>query len=89
MPGPTERNPEETRSRLTEWLAERMPDARELQIGDLAGPATTGFSNDTLLFDLAWQEAGAPRSQGLVARIKPTGYQVFPEYDLSLQYDER
>jgi aminoglycoside phosphotransferase (APT) family kinase protein len=86
MPGPKERDLEETRARLTEWLAERMPDARELQIGDLAGPAATGFSNDTLLFDLAWQEAGAPRSQGLVARIKPTGYQVFPEYDLSLQY---
>jgi aminoglycoside phosphotransferase (APT) family kinase protein len=86
MPGPTERNPEETHTRLTEWLAKRMPDARELQIGDLAGPATTGFSNDTLLFDLSWQEAGAPRSQGLVARIKPTGYQVFPAYDLSLQY---
>jgi hypothetical protein len=63
MPGPKERDPEETRTRLTEWLAKRMPDARELRIGDLAAPATSGFSNDTLLFDLAWQEAGTPRSQ--------------------------
>ena len=67
MPGPKERDLELTRARLTEWLAERMPDARELRIGELTGLSTTGFSNDTLLFDLAWQEAAEHRSAGLVA----------------------
>jgi aminoglycoside phosphotransferase (APT) family kinase protein len=86
MPGPKERNLEETGEQLVGWLAKRMPEASELEVGGLGGPATTGFSNDTLLFDVSWKEAGEHKSQGLVARIKPTGYQIFPEYDLSVQY---
>ena len=35
---------------------------------------------------LASTREGARTEAGIVVRIQPTGYQVFPEYDLSLQY---
>jgi aminoglycoside phosphotransferase (APT) family kinase protein len=35
---------------------------------------------------VAYTQGGRPRQESLVVRIQPTGYQVFPEYDLSLQF---
>ena len=52
----------------------------------LVSPTSSGFSNETLLFDLAWSEGGHAKSEKLVVRIQPIGYQVFPEYDLGLQF---
>jgi aminoglycoside phosphotransferase (APT) family kinase protein len=52
----------------------------------LVSPTSSGFSNETLLFDLAWSEGGRAKSEKLVVRIQPIGYQVFPEYDLGLQF---
>ena len=86
MPAPHGRDPEVTRESLVKWFAHKLVDATDIRVSELSAPATTGFSNDTLLFDLEWTENGRPRSEALVARIKPTGYQVFPEYDLGLQY---
>jgi aminoglycoside phosphotransferase (APT) family kinase protein len=86
MPIPQQRDPELTRKQLGEWLAAKLPDATGLSISELSGPAATGFSNDTLLFDATWTEAGATRVEGLVARIKPSGYQIFPEIDVALQH---
>jgi len=86
VPIPQQRDPELTRTRLGEWLATKLPDAIGLSISELSGPAATGFSNDTLLFDATWTEAGTARTEGLVARIKPSGYQIFPEIDVALQH---
>jgi aminoglycoside phosphotransferase (APT) family kinase protein len=63
-----------------------LPRATELVVSELAGPAATGFSNDTLLFDLESVEDGRREHRALVARIQPTGFGVFPTYDLRLQY---
>ena len=41
-----------------EWLAGKLPAARDLTISELTGPAFTGFSNETLLFDAACTEGG-------------------------------
>ncbi len=87
MPIPQQRDPEETRTKLARWLQSQMPGASALEITGLTPPAATGFSNDTLLFDAAWDQDGQRREQGFVARIKPSGYAVFPEYDLRLQYN--
>lgn len=86
MPAPPNRNLDDTRDRLTEWLAKRLPAAQDLRILDLRGPSATGFSSDTLLFALERSEAGSRRSEDLVVRLEPTGFQVFPEYDVALQY---
>jgi aminoglycoside phosphotransferase (APT) family kinase protein len=68
------------------WLRRRMPTAQDLRMSPLVAPQSSGFSNETLLFDAEWTEAGRPRREGLVVRIQPIGYQVFPEYDLGLQF---
>jgi len=87
MPIPQQRDPEHTKQQLTAWLSAKLPAASDLEITNLTPPAATGFSNDTLLFDLAWRENGRDRQEGFVVRIKPSGYAIFPEYDLKQQYD--
>jgi len=82
MPVPR-RDLDATRERLLGWIRRRLPGA---EISPLAGPAATGFSNDTLLFDLAWEEQGRRRSRALVCRVQPTGMGVFPRYDVTQQY---
>lgn len=86
MPAPVGRDLELTRKRLVEWFGGLLPEARDLAIGALTGPGATGFSSDTLIFDLTYRQSGHPISRGLVARIQPSGFQLFPEYDLPAQY---
>lgn len=86
MPAPQGRDYEQTRQILRRWLAERLPDARNLDVGPLSGPSATGFSSDTLLFDLAYDEAGQRVERGLVVRLEPTGLNVFPDYDVAAQF---
>ncbi len=86
MPVPQGRDLELTHKQLREWLVGQLPRAEDVRLSALHGPDATGFSNDTLLGDAHWREAGQPRSRGLVFRIKPAGPRVFPEYDLALQY---
>jgi aminoglycoside phosphotransferase (APT) family kinase protein len=80
MPAPRERDFERTRRELEAWLARRHPGAR---VGELSGPGTTGFSSDTLLFDARWPGGGA----SLVARLRPSGFPIFPEYDIARQFE--
>ena len=85
MPTPWQRDLEKDRRALETWLAEKLPLASKLRVSDLREPQSSGFSNDTLLFELEYERDGAQREE-LVVRIAPTGYQVFPEYDLSVQF---
>jgi aminoglycoside phosphotransferase (APT) family kinase protein len=86
MPAPEPRDLDLARKQLLEWLSGRLPGASDLRIENLRGPEATGFSSDTLMFDLHYQEDRQEQQRGLVARIKPTFYQVFPEYDLHRQF---
>jgi len=86
MPLAGNRDLEQTRRRLTDWLRGQMPRAENLELSELTGPPSTGFSNETLLFDASWSEDGKDLRQGLVARVKATAFQVFPEYDVARQY---
>jgi len=87
MPAPVGRDLEQLRTQLEAWFPTVLPDdAREVEVGEIGGPGGTGFSSDTLIFDLRYQSAGTVVERGLVARIKPSGYQLFPEYDLPAQY---
>ncbi len=72
MPQPNERDLERTQRQLGAWLAERV-DADEIQIEGPKGPSETGFSSDTLMFDLNTQRGGATRREQLVARLQPVG----------------
>ena len=88
MPQPIGRDLDETRKQLLAWLAQRLPQAGQLRIDELRGPKDTGFSSDTLMFALDYEEEGAPRRQEMVIRLKPVGeFGVFPEYDVALQHN--
>lgn len=88
MPEPTGRDLDETRSKLTRWLADRLPNAAKLHIEALRGPSDTGFSSDTLMFDLHAEEDGQSSVRQMVVRLEPSGeYGVFPEYDVALQFN--
>jgi aminoglycoside phosphotransferase (APT) family kinase protein len=86
MPIPEQRNLDEARGVIRDWLAGKLPDARDLSISPLIGPAFTGFSNETLIFDATWTEAGERRSAGYVIRVKPTVHTIFLESDFDSQY---
>jgi aminoglycoside phosphotransferase (APT) family kinase protein len=86
MPHPEKRDLELARARLEAFLARGRPEAEALSVVDLRAPSNTGFSSETLLFEVRWRERGAPRSEKLVARIEPRGFNVFPRYDLTIQF---
>ncbi len=86
MPIPQARDVDVTRTQLTAWLQRKLPHARDVAIGEIGLPSGSGFSNETLLIDASWTENGAPLTARLVARVKPTAYAIFPEYDLHRQY---
>jgi len=87
MPNPEKRDLDLTRKQLEQWFRERLPGAEGLAVSELAGPSNTGFSSETLLFELAYRQDGEPRREELVARLKPTsGFRVFPSYDVGLQF---
>jgi aminoglycoside phosphotransferase (APT) family kinase protein len=85
MPTPWKRDLEADRRKLSGWLERQLPAGAQPRLSELTTPTASGFSNDTLLCDLAWRENGRERSESLVVRVQPTGFQVFPEYDLALQ----
>jgi aminoglycoside phosphotransferase (APT) family kinase protein len=86
MPTPWQRNLEQDAPKFEAWLRRQLGGARDLTLTPLVAPTSSGFSNETLLCSAAWTEKGAQRSESLVVRIQPTGYQVFPEYDMGLQF---
>jgi aminoglycoside phosphotransferase (APT) family kinase protein len=73
-------------NRLAGWLAERLPDARDIRITDLSYPLGAGMSHETILFDANWTEGGTPRQRGLVVRIKPTSALVYQDDMFEEQY---
>jgi aminoglycoside phosphotransferase (APT) family kinase protein len=85
MPVVGQRDPEVTRRALTDWLARRLPAATDVTITDLVVPQSSGFSNETFLFDATWTEDGKRTTAPLVLRSQPQVYALFPEIDLLVQ----
>jgi aminoglycoside phosphotransferase (APT) family kinase protein len=55
--------------------------------GGRPGPAATGFSAETLMFEARWLGPGAgAHRELLVAKVAPTGFQIFPEPRFAEQY---
>lgn len=82
----TRRDPEETGRSLEKWLALRRPGAEGVRALSLGTPAATGFSNETLLYDVTWREDGRAHREALVLRCAPSGEGVLPEYDVARQH---
>ena len=79
----TERDPAQTRAALTKWLRTKLG-SRDVELIGLPGPQFSGFSNETLLFDVALPE----RSFGIAVRLEPSGHQVFPDtaFEVAARY---
>jgi len=86
VPIPAMRDLDVARRTIAAWLAAQRPEWERLEVGELQGPGGTGFSNETLIFDATWTEAGRRHTQGLVVRVEPTTYRVFMEADFENQY---
>ncbi|MGB5810267.1 MAG: phosphotransferase family protein, partial [Polyangiales bacterium] len=81
-----ERDLDDVARKLGAWLAPKLgvtPD--RVRVLDLDAPLSTGFSSDTLLFDLEYEQDGDTHREGLVARLEPEEYVMFPYYDIALQ----
>lgn len=85
MPVTGQREPEQIRGALTEWMARQMPEATDVTITDLVVPQTSGFSNETFLLDATWTEDGRRVEAELVLRSQPALNLLFPEIDLVTQ----
>lgn len=63
---------------LRNWMARRFPDRSDVAVTSIDIPVATGFSNETVMFDVAWTEGGQPRSERYVGRVEPPDGGVFP-----------
>ena len=52
MPTPWQRDLEADAIGFERWLRTKLPDAQDLVMSPLVAPQSSGFSNETLLFDL-------------------------------------
>lgn len=72
-------------SALGTWLSARWPQKQDIELVDVR-PPIQGFSNETWLLDLLWEEGGTRERIPLVLRLQPADTALFPRYDLSIQY---
>jgi aminoglycoside phosphotransferase (APT) family kinase protein len=85
VPIPEQRDLESARGVLADWLGDRLG-ATDVAVAEITGPAFTGFSNETLLFDATWSESGSPRQHGFAVRVAPTRHHLFLDPDFEFQW---
>ncbi|HVW42625.1 MAG TPA: phosphotransferase family protein [Amycolatopsis sp.] len=78
-------DPAQLRAALVDWLpklfAANGRTVTGLTVSPLSKPRT-GQSNETVLFNASWQEAGRSRETGLVLRRQPRANQMFLDADV-------
>lgn len=86
------RDPRQYRAALQTWLRAQRPARQNLRVTAVDMPRATGFSNETVFFEAAWEEAGAQQQRRYVARIEPEAGALFPaqnaacEISVAMQY---
>lgn len=78
---------EQRQASISQWMRSRLPGAENIEVSNLLRPEGSGYSNDTMLADLSYDEGGVKHSERIVLRISPTGFPVFPFYDIPQQFD--
>src|SRR5438270_607354 len=63
---------------LQTWFERQRPEASDVKVSNIDIPVSTGFSNETVFFEVDWQDGGAQHER-FVARIEPEGGALFPE----------
>src|SRR5438552_2215129 len=75
---PSQRNAEDTRVRLREWLEKRLDGADGVEVAQIGGPSYNGYSHETLMFGATWNGA----EHALVARVEPSSHSIFFDQDV-------
>lgn len=79
----TERDLDQARTVLEQWLATTLPGVEELRIDDLSKPATSGVANETLLCEAHWSGADGERRQRFVVRVHSPEF-LYKDVDLAV-----
>ena len=72
-------------SKLLDWLRKKMPNASDLVISDLERSGA-GFTNESFLFDLSWDEGPERKFAGMILRCEGTVYPIYPEPKVEMQF---
>lgn len=70
------------RAGLQRWFTRQHADP--VRVGPMQKP-TSGYSSETLLFDVVRTTGGGEVEEHFVARLPPAGGGIFPDYDLTRQ----
>ena len=76
---------DEIPSRIRAYIESQLAGARNLELDNMQRIAV-GWSHETWLFDAAWSEDGAPRSQGFCLRRDPGNALLRDLSDLGEQF---
>ncbi len=77
---------------LQQWMRRAFPSRDGLTMVGIEVPVSTGFSNETVILDVAWAEDGADCRERYAVRIEPADGGMFPaqtpqcEVSVELQY---
>ena len=66
MPKPQERDLEQTKVTFANWLEFKLENINNLNVELLGGPENTGFSNETLSFNVSYNLDGDDVKKGMV-----------------------
>lgn len=86
MPIPAQRDTEKAALELASWLAPKVGADGQVTLGPFRGPGATGFSNETIIVDAQWEQAGVATTGAFVIRVAPTGYTLFPDAAFDVQH---
>ena len=89
MPVPDQRDPEVTRDHLADVAHRPAPGCQTASSSTRSRRRlTNGFSAETLMFEAQLARAGrdGSRRERLVAKVAPTGFQIFPEPRFAEQF---
>ena len=85
-------SPDDTTDVLAGWLQDRIPGASDLQVEQAGGPGS-GFSAQTTILAVRWQDATGPRAERFVLRQEtpdPPVYPVqVPGFDVEIELQHR
>jgi aminoglycoside phosphotransferase (APT) family kinase protein len=87
VPVPRSRSEADTVDGLERWFRDETPMATDVTVTLQPSPRATGFSCETVLFDVEWRAAdGTPSRSALAARVEPSGYSLYLRHDLERQW---
>ncbi|HWE57186.1 MAG TPA: phosphotransferase family protein [Acidimicrobiales bacterium] len=86
MPVPRSRPAEATVAGLVRWYRDCFPEAVDVAVTLVPSPRATGFSCETVLFDVEAAVDGRHAREELAARVQPDGYTLYRDHDLDRQW---